>query len=72
MTTIIMITNKEVFDKGDVLEHYPCDVDENKEIQPNGSIENIVLYNGKKYYIVTDWENNVRWGNEVAQEVNGD
>ena len=67
-----MATNKEVFDNGDVLEHYPCDVDENKEIQPNGSIENVVLYNGKKYYIITDWENNVRWENETAQEVNGD
>jgi uncharacterized protein (UPF0333 family) len=67
-----MATNKEVFDNGDVLEHYPCDVDENKEIQPNGSIENVVLYNGKKYYIITDWENNVRWENEIAQEVNGD
>lgn len=67
-----MATNKEVFDNGDVLEHYPCDVDENKEIQPNGSIENVVLYKGKKYYIITDWENNVRWENEIAQEVNGD
>ena len=41
-----MITNKEVFDKGEVLEHYPCDVNQNKEVETNGSIENVVLFNG--------------------------
>jgi hypothetical protein len=64
-----MITNKEVFDKGEVLEHYPCDVNENKETQSNGSVENVVLYNGKYYYVITDWENNVRWCDEIAEEV---
>lgn len=64
-----MITNKEVFDKGEVLDHYPCDVNENKEIQTNGSVENVVLYNGKHYYVITDWENNVRWADEIAEEI---
>jgi hypothetical protein len=64
-----MITNKEVFDKGEVLDHYPCDVNENKEIQTNGSVENVVLYNGKYYYVITDWEKNVRWCDEIAEEV---
>ena len=64
-----MITNKEVFDKGEVLDHYPCDVNENKEIQTNGSVENVVLYNGKHYYVITDWENNVRWCDEIAEEI---
>lgn len=64
-----MITNKEVFDKGEVLEHYPCDVNQNKEVETNGSIENVVLFNGKKYCIITDWDNNVRWCDEIAEEV---
>ena len=64
-----MVTNKEVFYKGEVIEHYPCDVNQNKEIESNGSVENIVEYQGKKYYIITDWENNVRWGEEEATEV---
>ena len=64
-----MITNKEVFDKGEVLDHYPCDVNEKKETQSNGSVENVVLYNGKYYYVITDWENNVRWCDEIAEGV---
>lgn len=65
-----MPTNKEIFENGSVLEHYPCDVNEDKEIQSNGSIENIVEYEGKKYYIITDYENNVRWESEEATELN--
>ena len=64
-----MITNKEVFDKGEVLEHYPCDVNQNKEIETNGSIENVVLFIGKKYCVITDWKNSVRWCDEIAEEI---
>jgi hypothetical protein len=67
-----MITNKEVFDKGEVLEHYPCDVNQNKEIETNGSIENVVLFNGKKYCVITDWKNSVRWCDEIAEEIPND
>jgi len=67
-----MITNKEVFDKGKGLEHYHSDVNQNKEIEKNGSIENVVLFNGKKYCVITDWKNSVRWCDEIAEEIPND
>ena len=64
-----MITNKEVFEKGEMIENYPCDEDLDGGIKSNGSIENIILYEGKKFCVITDWDGNVHKANEKALEV---
>ena len=62
-------TNLQVWQYGEVLEHYPCDVDANGECETNGSIEHVVELDGKKYSVITDWENNLRWPEKEAVEV---
>lgn len=62
-------TNIQVWQYGEVLEHHPCDVDANGECETNGSIEHVVELDGRKYSVITDWENNLRWPDREAVEV---
>lgn len=61
-------TNLQVWQYGEVLEHYPCDVDANGECETNGSVEHLMELDGKKYSVITDWENNPRWPEKDAVE----
>ena len=63
------LTNEHVWKNGYQYYYWPSDINENKEMESNGSVENIVEYEGKQYSIITDWNGNVRWGNEIANEV---
>lgn len=67
-----MTTNKEVFENGSVLEHYPCDVDDDGTLKSNASIEYVIEYKGRRYLVLTDWDNNVRRANDTAHEINED
>lgn len=50
------MTIKKLIEKGTLLEHYPCDINEFNEIESNGSIEEIWLFQSKIYFINRTWE----------------
>jgi GH35 family endo-1,4-beta-xylanase len=50
-------TNQEVFERGDLLEHCPCDWDPvNEEVDSNGSIQATYEYKGRKYALFHPFE----------------
>lgn len=64
-----MATNKQVYENGEMIINYPCDEDLDGGIKSNGSIENLISYEGKTYCVITDWDNNVHLPNQNAIEV---
>lgn len=67
-----MYTNKHIWENGTSIADWPCDIGNEGEIDSNGSIEHVVAYQNKHYCVVTDWENNVRWENDNAEEIEWD
>ena len=55
------LTQAEVYRRGEQIDDWPCDVEGSNE-----SVEHIVLYEGKRYPIITDWDGNVRQPQRVA------
>jgi hypothetical protein len=51
--------NQEVFEDGQIIDHYVCDMNSEGDCEANGSIENVVIFRGNKYYVYTDWDGNV-------------
>jgi hypothetical protein len=50
-------TNREVWENGEVLDDWACDLDvETGEASSNGAVEYKMLYNGKVYFVATDWD----------------
>lgn len=62
------LTQGFVLANGEIVDHWPCDVGADGQHEANGSVETIVEYEGKKYLVVCDWENNSRWPNRKANE----
>lgn len=64
-----MPTNQEVAEKGELLDSHPCDWDPvNDCCQSNGAIEAMYLYEGKSYWMFTNWEGEPYFPNEQAAE----
>ena len=57
-------TNAEVYDRGEQIEDWPCDVEGSNE-----SIEHIVSFCGRRYSIITDWEGNIRNAQKIARPI---
>lgn len=53
-----MTTNKEVLEKGTIVNRWPCDMGLDGTVDSNGSQEFIVEYEGEVYWIWADWDNN--------------
>lgn len=51
--------NQEVFENGHVIDHYVCNMDFSGDYEANGSIEHVVMYKDKKYFVHTDWDGNI-------------
>lgn len=52
-----VIGNKQkIYDEGEVIDHWPCDMGYDGELESNGSRESLVLYKGEYYFIATTWE----------------
>lgn len=64
-----MLTNKHIWENGHVVADWPCDVGNDREVDSNGSIEHVVAYQNKHYCVLSDWEGNVRWENDNAEEI---
>jgi len=62
------VTNLTAWQQGKVKEHFPCDVGEDGSVQTNGSVEYIMVLDGKAYSVITDWNDNVRWPDLEATE----
>ena len=58
-------TNKEVYNNGEVITSYPCDINGS-----NQSIELLVEYQGKEYVVHTDWDENLLKPNSIANQIN--
>jgi hypothetical protein len=55
-----MITNKQVFEQGRIVQHYP--IDQNPmtgEPESNGGVENLVIYDNKVYSVLTDFTGSI-------------
>jgi hypothetical protein len=65
-----MPTNREVVEKGELIESHPCDWDPvNDCCESNGSIEAQYFYEGKPYWVFTNWDNTEAFlPNEPAAE----
>lgn len=51
------MTNQQVFDEGEILQHCPVDINPfTGMMESNGGIEHLVSFEGKVYSILTDWE----------------
>jgi hypothetical protein len=66
------VTNLVVWQYGEVKDHFPCDVGEDGSVQSNGSVEHIMELDGKTYSVITDWDDNVRWPDLDANEIQGE
>ena len=65
-------TNLQVWQYGEEVEHFPCDVDANGEHESNGSIEHVIDLDGLRYSVITDWYGNLRWPHEKAKQIHDD
>jgi hypothetical protein len=63
------VTNLAAWQHGEVKDHFPCDVGEDGSVQSNGSKEYIMELDGKSYSVITDWDDNVRWPDLEAAEI---
>lgn len=55
-----MITNKQVFEEGRLVQHYPIDQNPHTgEQESNGGVENLVVYNQKVYSVLTDFTGSI-------------
>lgn len=64
-----MVTNQFVYDNGEVVDSYPCDIDPvTGETESNGGVEHIVQYKDKFYAVITSWDGDVVYdGNRKAK-----
>lgn len=64
-----MPTNQQIFDKGDFIDQWSCDIDfETGETESNGSTEVLAELDGKRYLIQVKHDNSaVREPNEQAR-----
>jgi len=46
----------ELINNGTLIEHYPCDQDENGELESNGSVEEVWEYKGSQYAVKRNWQ----------------
>jgi len=54
------MTNKQVFEEGQIIEHYPMDINPSTgEMKSNGGIEYLIQIDNNVYSIQTDWDNNI-------------
>lgn len=54
------MTNKQVFEEGQIIEHYPMDINPfTGEMKSNGGIEYLIQIDNTVYSIQTDWDNNI-------------
>jgi len=49
----------EVWEKGEELDNWACDRNEQGEIESNGGVEHLIAYQGKYYLIITDFNDQV-------------
>jgi hypothetical protein len=55
-----MITNKQVLEQGELLEHYPIDHNPfTGEKESNGGVENLIIFDHKIYCVLTDFTGSV-------------
>ena len=51
--------NLEVFEDGNVIDHYVCDMSSEGDYEANGTIEYVIMYRDKKYFAHKDWDGNI-------------
>ena len=49
------LLRQKIWDEGDHIEGYPCDVNSEGETESNGSLEHRIEYEGKIYLLHTDF-----------------
>jgi hypothetical protein len=55
-----MITNKQVFEQGKLVQHYPIDHNPfTGEQESNGGVENLVIFDHKVYSVLTDFTGSI-------------
>jgi len=64
------ITNLEVFNNGEEISSWICDLNDEGEMESNGGQEFLFIYLGKPYTIQVSWDDNVINPNDKAKEVN--
>lgn len=68
-----MITNKQVFEEGKLVQHYPIDQNPHTgEQESNGGVENLVVYNQKVYSVLTDFTGSIANANGEPSLVTDD
>jgi hypothetical protein len=68
-----MPTKKQVWEEGEKVDDWACDWDPEEQIcRSNGGIENIVLFEGKKYSIVSNWDDEIFNEDEIISSINED
>ena len=58
----------EVWEDGRHIDDWSADTDETGEVVSNGCIENIIEYNGKKYSILSSWDDEPFKISELSEE----
>lgn len=54
------MTNKQVFEEGNVAQHYPVDINPFTGVmESNGGIEHLIVHENILYSVLTDWDGEV-------------
>ncbi len=68
-----MITNKQVFEQGKLVQHYSIDHNPfTGEQESNGGVENLLIFDHKVYSVLTDFTGSIAGANEEATLVTDD
>lgn len=57
MTTSKVLT-ADIVEEGILIDRWPCDINEENEMQSNGSQEFLYEYKGRKYCVWMNWNDN--------------
>jgi len=58
-----------IIEEGNLIDRWPCDVNEENEMQSNGSQEFLYEYNGNKYCVWMDWNDNPILPDEILSPI---
>lgn len=66
---MIKPTNLQVWREGEETENRPCDEGDDGELESNGGVEHVMTFMGKRYSVITDWNDNLRRPHQLAREM---
>lgn len=67
------MTNKQVFQEGNIIEHYPIDHNPfTGEKDSYGGFENLIIYGNKVYSVLTDFTGSIAYSEEEPDIISDD